>query len=200
MKSNILHAVLVLMFLASGCAPKPAQMVEVPVPPMRIALQGYSLLPPNEKEWFIIDRNEQQIELVRKGNGPDETRMIQAMLLSLPTFTTVEEMASWVKEGQVRDADDHRLTIKDHDLSAAMFKGARCIRSAMTAEERQAVKKTDIQGAIRLEVLAHTCIHPLDKNIGVSVIYAHGHYPGQEDRHLADKADELFQSVEFSGF
>jgi hypothetical protein len=199
MKLNPLHALFLLLLLSSACAPRTAQMVEVALPPQRIPLQGYSLLPLNEEGWFLVGGNEQQIALGKQGSSPDETRMIQAMLLSLPTFSTPEDMASWVKEGQARDTDPRRFTVRDHDVSPAEFNGATCTRSAMTAEDRQAVKRTDTEGPMVLEVLAQACVHPLDRNIGVYVIYSHRYYPGHQDGHLADKADELFQAIEFTG-
>jgi hypothetical protein len=163
-------------------------------------MQGYSLLPPHEEGWFIMGRNEQQLVVARTGNTPEETRIIQSMLLTLPSFSTVSEMVSWVKEGQERDTDVQRFAIRDHVVSAAAFKGAACTRSSMTAEDRQAVKRADMQGALILEVLTQACTHPQDRNIGVYVIYTHQHRHGHEDPHLADTAGGLFQSMEFSGF
>lgn len=198
MKLNAAGAALILMCLISACAPRSARLIEVPTPPARLEQEGYSFLPLNEKEWFIVGRNEQQIVLAKKGGSPDETSMIQAMLLQLPDFGSDQELTAWVKQGQAKDTDPGRFTVLNHDVSDAAFKGAHCVRSAMTAEDRQAVKRTESTGPMVLEVLAMTCPHPKDKNVGVYAMYSHRHYPGHQDPGLADKADELFQSIEFT--
>jgi hypothetical protein len=197
MKSNTLPAALIIMVLLSACAPRTAPLAEVAVAPARLSMEGYSLLPPNEDDWFVVGRNEQQVSLAKKGGSPGETRMIQAMLLQLPDFSSADELAAWVKEGQAKNTEALNFTIKEHDVSGTTFNGAQCALSAMKAGDRHP-NEGDAQGPGIMDVLTMTCSHPLDKNVGVYVLYSFRHAPGHEDRFLAIKAGELFQSVEFS--
>lgn len=185
---------LVVLLVVAACAPR---LQEVQVPPERIFRNGYSLVPLNERGWFIAGGNPYQLGIGKSGEGPDETLAIQAVLVKLPAFTTSEEFVRLVKEGQVKDTDPKRFKVIKHDSAAYPEKAPNCAKAYALAEDNAALKRSRLTGHMLLEMLALTCAHPKDNTIGVNVAYSHRYYPGQKDDRFLEKASSVLNSVEF---
>lgn len=170
----------------------------VPTPPERILQNGYSLVPPNEKGWLIVERNAYQLALAKRGNNPDETIAIQALPFRLPRFKTEEEFIHFIQEGQAKDTGPQRFTILKHDVTPYPMQGTECAKSFMVTEDHAAVKRSSQPGNMLLEALILTCAHPSDQNVGISILFSHRHYPDQGDTAFVENAQLVLRSVEFS--
>lgn len=174
---------------------------DIQVPPGRLFQKGFSLMPLNEKGWQINQRSPYQLMLDKPGSGPDETLMIQALIVRLQPFKSNEEFVQQVKEVQVSDINLTRVSLTKYDLRPYVKKGRNCVRSHIAAEDRGAFEKIDNSGRkVMAEVVSLICAHPKNKQIGINVTYAHRYYMGQkEDPAFLEKADKLIDSVKFTG-
>ena len=198
-----LVAKIVAVFVIVGlmaCAPmQPMQKLQqVQLPPQISYHRGFSLVPLNEPGWFIFERHYNTLVLSKSGNIPDETYAIQAGVRGLLSVASLNEFINVVKEEESRrDTDPSRFTIMKHDVVPYPKKGEYCARSYLMTEDRAAVKRTGGIGLLILEIVNLTCRHPANPNVAINVAYSHRHYPDHGDPSLSEKADRLFESVEF---
>lgn len=190
--------VCLLLLSLVGCASSPQQLQELPVPPQKFYQPGYSLLPLNEKGWFVGPRNPYQLALGKRGDHVDETFAIQGFALKLPAFVSTDDFVQMVKEGQAADTPSPRFRIMEHNVVSDSSKPAQCARSHSIAEDSSAVKRTSSSGSMVLEAAALTCSHPGNRILGITIIYSHRYYPGQADPAFMQKADRVFNSIEFT--
>lgn len=181
-----------------GCASSPQRPQELPLPPQRINQPGYSLLPLNEKGWFVGPRNQYQLSLGKYGSHADETFAIQGIASKLPEFSSTDDFVRLVKEGQAADTDPKRFKILQHKVVADSSRSAQCARSYSITEDNNAVKRTPTSGPMVLEAAALTCAHPGNKILGITIIYSHRYYSGQADPAFMQTADQVMNSVEFT--
>lgn len=185
-------------FVIVACGPMQPKLQEIQVPPERIVQNGYSLLPIYEAGWLVAGRNQYQLALVKAGTNPDESIAIQAMLFNLPEFKSTEEFVRLTKDGQAKDTDFQRFTIKKHEVVAYPKMGSNCAKAHLVTEDKGAVKRSGKSGNMILEALTLTCAHPKDKKIGVNITYSHRYYPEQGDQAFIEKGTIVLDSVEFS--
>jgi hypothetical protein len=187
-----------VFFSLVGCAFSPPQLQELSVPPQKIYQPGYSLLPLNEKGWSVASRNPYQLALVKRGSHADETFAIQGVASKLPEFFSADDFVRMVKEGQAADTPAPRFRIMEHNVVSDSSRHAQCARSHAISEDNSAAKRTSTSGSMVLEAAALTCAHPGNKILGISIIYSHRYYPGQADPAFMQKADQVFNSIEFT--
>lgn len=140
-----------------------------------------------------------KLALGKRGDNPDETFAIQAMMLRLPVFKTNEEFVRLTKEGQAEDTDPQRFKTIKHEVTAYPKKDTDCVKSYMVAEDHAPAKRSGKSGHMILEALTLICAHPENKNVGVSVTYSQRYYPEQSDPAFFEKAARVLDSVEFTG-
>jgi len=172
--------------------------VDILIPPERISQKGFSLVPLNEKRWFIFGRSSDQLVLGKLGGIPEENFAIRAILFQLPAFKTNEEFVRLIKEVQAKGINPERLKIIKHEVVTFAKKGIDCAKSHMVAEDRGAAKQVGKTGVMVLEALTLACAHPKQKDIGVSVSYSQRYYPEQGDPGFLEKATSVLNSVEFA--
>lgn len=126
---------------------------EVMIPPERILQNGYSLIPPNEKGWFIVGRNAYQLGLAKSGNNLDESIAIQAISFRLSKFKTSEEFIRLIQEGQAKDTDPQRFSILKNEITSFPMQGTECAKSYTVTEDHAAVKRSRQPGDMILEAL-----------------------------------------------
>lgn len=193
------HLVVCLLLLSLvGCASSPQQLQELPVQPQKFYQPGYSILPLNEKGWLVGPRNPYQLALGKRGDHADETFAIQGIASKLPAFVSTDDFVRIVKEGQTADTASPRFRILEHNVVSDSSRHAQCARSHLIAEDNSAVKRTSTSGSMVLEAATLTCAHPGNKILGITIIYSHRYYPGQADTAFMQKADQVFNSIEFT--
>jgi len=188
----------IVTVVLNGCAYSPQHLQELPLPSQQIKQPGYSLLPLNEKGWFVSNRNQYQLALVKRGSHADETFAIQGIASKLPEFTSADDFVRLVKEGQAADTDPQRFKIVEHTVVVDSSNHAQCARSHLVTEDNNAVKRTSTSGSMVLEAATLTCAHPGNKILGISIIYSHRYYPDQADPAFMQKADQVMNGVEFT--
>jgi hypothetical protein len=185
------------ILLACGPGLRPLEL-----PPQRSNHSGFSFLPPNEEGWTVISRDGNALNLPRKGSNPNETYAISTDLWALPPLQSKADFINSViaKEGQSEASGrPPRFKLLKHDVAPYPKKGDYCALSHVICEDRGAkLKHSGGLHLLVLEIVSLTCRHPSNGNVAIKVSYSHRHYPYHGDPSLSEKAQNLFQSVEFT--
>jgi hypothetical protein len=135
---------------------------------------------------------------MRKGDNPGETYAIQTSVLGVPHLASQSEFMDYIKKTQTERADPTRFNDLKRNSIPHPKKGEFCAQSYAMIEDRAAVTNPGVVESMILEIVTLSCRHPTSVNVAVEVIYSHRHHPGQSDPYLSEKAEVLFESVEFS--
>lgn len=195
MKKFLIAAVFFPVVFISACATTRPTMLEVPLPPQRIILNGYSLVPLDEKGWLIGQRGPETLVLGKPGNDPDENMIIRAFASVLPPLKSDEEFIGFAKSILIMEgAARHKVLSQQAKL--VKVKSQSCVRSDTVMEDHEAVKRSSRTDPMILEAYSLVCKHP-NGSTGILVAYSHRFYSGQKDTEAGIKAQRIFDSLEF---
>lgn len=189
----------VLVCLQFGCSTQP-HLHALPLPPQRVALQGYSFLPPAEPGWVEALRNSSRVMLGKFGDHPDETFAIQALITRAPENGGTSTLAQFVRAEQEQDVDPQRHRVLAHEVTATTRNGADCARSHIASEDNAARKRSTRAGIMIVDALSLTCRDPKNSAVLFTLTYSHRFYPENRDARLAEKAAALFATLETVDF
>lgn len=196
MKRLPVAAILFAVTLISSCATTRPAMQEVSLPPQRIALNGYSLVPLDEAGWLIGHRNPETLVLGKRGSDPDENIIIRAFAKVLPPLKSDEEFVGFAKSVLIMEgATRHKVLSQQTKL--VKVKSQSCARSDTVMEDHGAVKRSSKTDPMILEAFSLPCKHP-NGSTGIVVAYSHRFYQGHGDAESSKKAQKIFDSLEFS--
>lgn len=196
MKKFLVAAVFFPVVLISACATTRPTIQEVSLPPQRIILSGYSLVPLDEKGWFIGLRDREAVVLGKRGNDPDENMIIRSFAEVLPPLKSEEEFIGFGKSVLVMEGAA-RHKVLSQQTKPVKVKSQPCVRSDTVMEDHNAVKRSSRADTMILEAYSLVCKHP-NGSTGIAVVYSHRFYAGQKDPAAGMKAQKIFDSLEFS--
>lgn len=196
MKKPSVVALLFAATLISSCATSRPAMQEVSLPPQRIAQNGYSLVPLNEAGWLIGHRGSEMLVLGKRGSDPDENIVIRAFAKVLPPLKSDEEFIGFAKSVLIMEGAARHKVLSER-TKLMKVKSQSCARSDTVTEDHGAVKRSSRTGPMILEVFSLLCKHP-NGSTGVLVAYSHRFYQGHADAESPQKAQKIFDSLEFS--
>jgi hypothetical protein len=191
---------LVIDNMVRGFRFKGEKPTEVQVPPERIRLKGFSLIPLNEHGWLISEQNPRQLLLGKAGLGKDLGESILIMASALQGTKPLrpdEDLIRIASEANVKNINPDRLRVIRNDVVAYPYKGAECAQSHVVMEDNAAASQVGKQGMMIQEAAGLICIHPKDKTLAVSLGCSHRYYPAQRDPMFLEKATRVLDSVEF---
>ncbi len=193
---RIVQLVLLLALLA-GCAKKESPYDKMPLPPERIAMPGYSLMPVNEPGWVRVKGA--GLVLSRYGASVDETEQVMGSVIAVPQLAGVHALRHFFKRTMVDDVYSGRYEPVSLDFEELNYRGARCVRSHLVSIDRYPVTfDMNSTKTMRLESYQQLCLHPDDFRAGVLIAVTQQYYPGNEDAAFADKAVAVLESLRFS--
>lgn len=195
MKKLLFAAIYFSVVFISACATTRPTIQEVPLPPQRIIMSGYSLVPLNEKGWFIGLRDRDGVVLGKRGNDPDENMIIRAFAEVLPPLKSDEEFIGFGKSVLVMEGAA-RHKVLSQQTTPVKIKLQSCVRSDTVMEDHNAVKRSSKTDPMILEAYSLVCKHP-NGSTGIVVAYSHRFYAGQKDPEAGMKAQKIFGSLEF---
>lgn len=208
MKSIMLLDILSLLslLLLSACAPlAQPEWKDVRLPPKRLALKGYSLLPPNEKGWRLLNstRSPNHLTLVKhRSENDDESIVIEATSIQYPEnsqFQFNEEILKLIRESNAKKLKDSpRYKRLKEELALSREQGMECIRGYSVDEDHEAapIKISGTGGYMILELAYISCFHPKDRLTGIRVNYSQRYYLNHQDPNFLDKANAIFNTIE----
>lgn len=205
MKSKTLLGVLSLILLNACSSMLPTDWKDVQLPPERLVLKGYSLLPLNEEGWQTSSstRSPYHLTLLKhRSENYDESIVIEASSLQYPDnnqFQFNEEMLQLIRESNAKKlkASPRYKRLKD-ELTLSREQGMECIRGYSVDEDYEAapVKASRKPGFMILELVYISCFHPRDRSTGIRIDYSQRYYPNHQDPNFLDKANAIFNTIE----
>jgi hypothetical protein len=191
----IIAFILLLLTACSSPQPKPQQTA---AQPELIQLDNFSITIPGKSRWYTTMHNAESVHLVKRGNAPDETYVIQAWSLKLPDFQSDEAFSSFMEKSIFKDSNNERFNQINKNVTAVETEHGVCIRFKSILEDNSAVKKSENSEPMLLEVEGITCRNPSNRFIASLLVFSNRYYEGNRDTNLAKKADEFFSSLEFT--
>lgn len=180
------------MALFTGCSSTPKQ-------PERFTLGGFSITAPKEEGWVVVQRTADRLVLGKPGDFSGETLTVQALVVKLPPLPSADSLLQHARAVQQQDMDPKRFRILRHEVGPYVVMGEPCALSQMEAADRTAATATGPTVNTTVETLTLTCAHPRDRTTGISVTYAHRHYPEDKDPQFIEKGSRILEGLGFSG-
>lgn len=188
-------AEMALFCLTAGCAPVQGKLQEVRLPPKRIVQLGYSLLPPDDRGWYVLRRTPTFVAIGKQGKGLDESIAIEASSHALSAPSSRDAAASVLPDPGADIASRFRQLALDAKTDDER---PDCKRVHSVYEDRAPARRSGGKGPMILETLLLTCAHPEDRALGIDVVYSHRYEPGQRDADFDAKAIGLLKAVQFT--
>ena len=195
-------ALLSLVILCTSCA---SAVQEVPLPPKPFVLKGFSLVPPDEKGWYVDTKpSPDRLLLVKRNHDKDpyENYAIEAYALNVSIFKSNELFLQAVKEGKAIISDP-RYKILKHDRNPYMQRGQYCALSHVVAEDHGRVPSFGFGihrrlGHMIFEEIGLTCRHPQKNNVALDLAFSLRYYPGEREPLFSERAMKVVDSVKFT--
>ena len=187
--------ILSLIILLTACAPHNATTKRAFNPIATIHTYCFSLLPLNEKGWFVLVQDPRALQLGKRSKDPDESIFLNAFTVVLPEFKTREEFIGFAKTLR-RDMDPNRFDEITQETKTVVVKGQSCEIIKLKEKDYGKERVTNRTDPMLIEAYSLVCPHP-QRKLAVVVSYDHRCYPGQADPEMVRKAEEIFKTVEF---
>ena len=187
--------------LLTACAPNLSQMPELPQPPQRLVMYGYSFMPPAEPGWRVAGRDGNRLVLGKVGATPDETVIIMSGHALAQAFRSSKEFEQFIRDRMISDSGPaERFSVTRNELTMLRRQGSDCARVHMTSIDRQAKKRSGKPGDMVLEIAELFCRHPGNDGIVTYLGYSQRYYSGNRDPDFDAKAGSLLDSLELTPF
>ncbi len=197
MKNSIVVLVCLVLGLGSACVPVSSGPDTLPVPPPRLYITGFSVLPLNDAGWVKLKHDDYSFSLAKMGKREDETYALSAFMVDLPPLGSDDEFISFVKKTTSRDKKNDRYLILSSN--AGMHSGFDLdgVRFAYRILDRKALKRSGEKGPMILEIEGIIIRHPDNKLYGLHLILSHRCYEGSEDSSLPLEFESLLEEIQF---
>ncbi len=190
--SLVLPAIIILV----GCSTAATSPRPLPVPPQRITLDGYSLLPPNEPGWMSAPVSPGKLALGKRGDAPDQTTTIQANSISIEPYKTTEEFINSINRFHMAKLPPDRMKVLKYEAELDRSRPEKCVITDIAVEDTQAVKRSaPVKGSMIMAIHTLTCVLPGKSSAGFSVAYSQRYYPENIDPDFMKKAESVTSSV-----
>ena len=168
-----------------------------PKAPERVVMQGFSMAPPNEKDWLVVREANDVTVMGKLGRFSGETFTMQATIIKLPEGGSAEDLVQHVEAIQRKGLDPQRYRIFKLDVAPRQIHAQACALSRVEAAERPAAGATGTQVNMMLETMTLVCPHPDNRAHGLSMAYSHRHFPEDVDPQFAQDGALFVQSLKF---
>lgn len=180
----------ILCALLGACASQPKE-------PPRIMMEGFSIVPPSEKEWIIVKQSPDVTVIGKPGRFSGETFTMQASIIKLPPVASADELVRHVESTQRKELDPKRYRVFKLEVSQQKIHGQACALSRVEAAERTTTDGTGSPVNMMLETLTLICPHPKDPLRGINMAYSHRHFPEDVDPQFSQDAATRMQNLAF---
>jgi hypothetical protein len=191
-------ATLAAAMLAGGCAGMKKDSAELPLPPQRLDLDGYSFMPPAEPGWFVAERGTDLIVLAKQGKYIGQTLTIQGAGVSLPATPATLLLVNHVRATEAQGLLPPRFRIRSHEVLPAGVAGAACVMSHLEVEDREPGATVGPIVALLLETVSLTCRDATRPGRGVQLSYTQRSFPEDRDPGLRPRAEAMMNTLQLS--
>jgi hypothetical protein len=179
-----------LCTLLGACASQPKE-------PPRIVMQGFSIASPNEKEWIVARQGPELTVIGKPGRFSGESFTMQAIIVNLPSFDSVDALVRHVEATRRKEIDPKQYRLYKLDVSPQKIHAQDCALARADMAERASAEGTGSPVNTMLETLTLICPHPQNHQRGISMTYAHRHFPEDADPQFTQDGAALMQTLNF---
>ena len=179
-----------LCALLGACASQPKE-------PPRIVMQGFSISAPGDKDWIVAKKGPDLTVIGKQGRFSGETFSMQAIILKLPAFESVDALVRHVESTQRKDIDPKRYRLIKLEVVPQKIQDQDCALSRLDVAERTTGDGISSPVNTLVESMTLICPHPKDPSRAISMAYAHRHFPEDVDPQFAQDAALLMQTLKF---
>ncbi len=187
---------LLLMFGLSACVASQPRPQPLSSQSQRIQLEWFSVATPSESGWYVAQRDNQSVQLAKRGGATDETYAIQAWVSKLPKFDNDKAFSSYA--AQFTGNSSNRFMKKKSRVKKVKTKHGVCMRFTSIHQDNSAVKRSNNPKPMFLEVEGIICQNSKTKSQGANLVFSNRYYEGNRDKSLSKKANSLFGSLKFA--
>ena len=182
--------------LCAGNACAQLQATPVTVSNVAYELEGYSILPPQGKDWFELKRDPQTVFFGKK--IASRTHAFIATAMSAPIsdkFETPEAFREYISRVlPLRGDGRHRVIENRVEMDNAL--GRFCVKYHTKAEDRGAPYAQGI--TLLAETFGVTCLHPENPQLNISVSYTERGNPAETSAELRAEGERFVRSLKFT--
>src|SRR2546422_7861287 len=168
-------------------------------PQRGVVVWAFSVLPPQEPGWQILQRSTFLLALGKRGPQPDATYIASVILYKLPDVDSEVQFLKLISERRLSEPDTGRFRIVKNAEEISHRSEVYCVKYHTISEDHAARTSSGARSMLS-EMMGYHCQHPKNKNVGVNFQYSHRHYPGDEDPLIGKKAAEFLEDVKFIAF
>ena len=180
----------ILCALLGACASQPKD-------PPRILMQGFSIAAPNEKDWLVARQGPDLTVIGKPGRYSGESFTMQAMVVNLPSFDSAQALVRQVEATRRKEIDPRQYRLYKLEVTPQKVHAQDCALARADMAERASAEGTGSPVNTLLETLTLICPHPQNHQRGISMTYAHRHYPEDVDPQFTQDAATLMQTLKF---
>lgn len=187
---------IVALGMAAGNACAQMRAAPITAPGVAYELKGYSVLPPQGKDWFELRRDPQAVFFGKK--IASRTHAFIATAMSAPItdkFDTPEQFRDYI--GRVlplRGAGRHRVTENRVEVDDRL--GRFCVKYHVKSEDRDAPYAKG--KTLLAETFGITCLHPENANLNINVSYTERGNPAETSAELRAEGESFVRSLKFT--
>jgi hypothetical protein len=148
---------------------------------------------PASDGWHGFDRSADLIAFAKSGSSAGESFIAQVNLFHLPTFADSEAFTEFMRETVIKGSPTERFEALDVDVHYSPERGYPCVRYHAVSNDKKSRVSLFSTKALRFEVFALYCQHPLKPGLGFSAIFSHR--GGSIDENLDKEAAGFIDSV-----
>lgn len=153
-----------------GCASSLPHIKDYNIP---FEKEGYSILPPTGENWTYSD-NGQSIIFGKQGDTKFHTYIAEVTATYSNdnlNFRNPEDFLEFMKNTAKIGTDPRRFAIQEEEMVLDSKFGQYCVRYYLKAEDRYAAERNKTMFMV-MELYQYHFIHPLNKNILISIGYS----------------------------
>jgi hypothetical protein len=181
--------------LLTGCATVPFPAVTDQT--IRRNYQGFSILPPEGKNWYIMQENQDAVAFGKKMASRTHTFTTAVLIAQInPSWKNPEEFLAFVKKGKIEDTDPQRFKIITDEYLVTTKFGKYSVEYHMKAEDRGAYRSEGAPFLI-IDIYGYCCIHPQKADMYYDIQYSERGRSGESDPSLKDIGDEFINNFQF---
>jgi hypothetical protein len=149
---------------------------------------------PDSSGWHGYVQTPTVIAFAKTGSIPDETFVAQVNLFHLPPFADSEAFTEFVRETVIKGSPTERFETLEVNVQYLPDRGYPCVTYHAVSNDKKARVSSLFRKALRFEVFALYCQHPIKPGLGFAAVYSHR--GGTADENIDKEARTFIDSVQ----
>lgn len=203
---------LILCLFISGCSllascatsgQYQSELIPLPDRPERVVYPGFSIVPPQGKDWFLAHSQDPRVAMFRgsylkKGSTAGHTISATVWARWVPSSLQSQFSAEQLLEGLKKKTErenTERFKYLSENFSRSNLHGTDCVRGDLVAEDRGVPNAEGKPYQFTIHML--TCLHPLSPAYVIQLEYSQRTPPGVKAINIEPEGEAFLESLLF---